>query len=701
VSIKKDILWRVGIVYMAILAFALFIVIKIITIQFIQKDRWIAKAEEISISNIPIPSNRGDILASDGKRLLASSVPYYEIRMDTRCDGLSDDFFYKNIDSLAIRLSHYFKDASAQQYKKKIVTARKKGNRFLLIKRRVNYLVLKDLKEFPIFREGRYKGGLIYLQEYKRIKPHNHLASRTIGVITESDTVVGVEGAYNDLLRGKEGQRLMQRLSGNVWMPIGDGNEIEPQDGYDVVTTIDINIQDVAENTLMQQLQKHSADHGTVVVMEVETGEIKAIANLKKGNDGHYYEMYNYAVGESSEPGSTFKLPIMIAALEDKVIDPNDSIDTEDGSYQVYDKKIKDSNYGDGGGGKISVKRAFEISSNVAMAKIVQENYKGKETKLIDRLYRMNLNEPLEIEIKGEGQPYVKYPNSEFWSGISLAMMSHGYEVRQTPLQTLTFYNAVANDGKMVKPMFVKELRKHGKIIKTFDTETINSSICSKSTLRKVHEMLEGVVENGTATNLKASSFKIAGKTGTAQLNYADKNKQLRHQASFVGYFPADNPKYSCIVVVNSPSRDVFYGNLVAGPVFLEIAEKVYSTNLDLHNALLAEEDKQLPYSKCGVKDETILALQQLEIPVSDSTTGNWVVTQKGEEQIALKNRSVIDNLVPNVMQMGLKDAVYLLESKGLKVKVVGRGSIKSQSIMPGSRIRGGETIVLEMSFIG
>jgi len=699
-SIKKDILWRFAVVYFSMLVLGALIVVRIITIQFVQKDKWVAKAEQISLKDIRIPSNRGDILADDGKRLLASSVPYYEIRMDMRADGLTDDLFYKNIDSLALRLSQMFRDKSPAQYKANLVNARKNGNRFYLVKKQVNHLQLKELMAFPIYREGRYKGGFIYLQENQRIKPHYSLASRTIGYLSEPGNIVGLEGAYDQQLSGIEGVRLMQRLAGGVWMPVSDKNEIEPKDGFDLVTTININLQDVAESALRRQLLKHSAHHGTAIVMEVKTGQVKAIVNLQKTGENRYNEVYNYAIGESSEPGSTFKLPVIMALLEDGYVDLNDTIDTGNGIYTLYDKKIRDSNWEYGGYGKITVQQAIEYSSNVAMAKMVTDHYKGREADFVNRLYRMNLNKKLGVEIKGEGAPYIKYPKTQYWSGISLAMMSHGYEVRLTPLQILAFYNAIANNGTLVKPTFVKQISLHGETIREFPEQIIDPSICSRSTLKKVQTMLEGAVEHGSASNLKSQNIKIAGKTGTAQINYADGKEELSYQASFVGYFPADNPKYSCMVVINSPSKSVYYGNVVAGPVFQEIAKKAYATDFELQHALLTiPKNPEVPYSKSGERTETIKALRELNIEVEEKTTSHWVATFKKEKSVELKNRTIINSLVPNVTEMGLKDALYLLESAGLKVKVNGRGSVQKQSIMPGTRITPGDVIELEMSF--
>ncbi|MBN2350614.1 MAG: transpeptidase family protein [Bacteroidales bacterium] len=705
-SLKKDILWRVAIVYLGVFLLGLIVLGKILYLQFVEKQKWEERIYNTTIRNVKLPANRGDIYSSD-KKLLASSIPYYEIRMDMRCPGLSDKEFYANVDSLAICLSGIFKDKPREYYKKNLIQARKRGNRFYLVKQRVNYIQLKQLKTFPIFRLGRYNGGFIYIQEYKRIKPNGNLASRTVGYTTESPggNVVGIEGAYEPYLAGTEGIRLEQRLSGNVWMPVNERNEIEPRDGKSVITTIDVTLQDVAEQALLKQLSNHKAHHGSVVLMEVKTGEIKAIANLTD-TFGRYMEFYNYAVGESTEPGSTFKLPALIALLEDTRVDIQDSVDTGNGIIYYYDKRIRDDSYEKGGYGKISLQDVFELSSNVGMAKVITDAYKDRPHHFIDRLYSMNLNEKLELEIKGEGIPEIKYPGDNYWSGVSLAMMSHGYEVRLTPLQILAFYNAVANNGKLVKPRFVKELQYRGKTVKRFPAEVINPSICSRSTLEKAKIMLEGVVEKGTASNLKNPNFKIAGKTGTTQIynkKYGYKTgTQVSYQASFVGYFPADKPKYSCIVVINSPSQDVYYGNRVAGPVFLEIANKVYSIDIEMQQSrdnknLVAD----LPYSKNGDKTELKEVLNELGIKINDKASGSdWVVTNKADKEINFEPRAIRKNLVPDVTLMGAKDALYLLENAGLKVEIKGRGSVRSQSIAPGTRVNKGQKIVLEMSFM-
>ena len=701
-------MWRVAIVYIAFLLFGLLIIGRVIYLQVFEKKTWTDEANTYSLKTMNIPADRGSIYASDG-RLLASSVPFYEIHFDAACENLTDRAFNKGVDSLALCLSRLFGDRSKEVYKRSLIEARQKGKRYHLVKSGVNYIQLKKLKEFPIFRLGRYKGGLIYMQENRRVRPHQNLAGRLIGYTSKdiNGNVVGIEGAYNDQLAGIQGVRLMQRLTGDVWMPMNERNEIEPKDGRDVITTLDVNLQDVAQKALLQQLVSQEAQYGTAILMEVKTGEVKAMVNLGRDEAGYYREVQNYAVGESTEPGSTFKLPVLIAALEDGVVELEDTVDTGDGTFKYYDKIIRDDRHEKGGYGKITVEEVFEKSSNVGMAKIITGAYKQRPGDFIDRLYAMRLNERLGIDIKGEGKPEIRYPGEKYWSGISLAMMAHGYEVRITPLQTLAFYNAIANNGKMVKPRFVKEIRYHGKLVRRFDTEVLQSSVCSRSTLRKVKKVLEGVVESGTAKNLSNPLIKIAGKTGTNQIynkKYGYKSaSEVSYQASFVGYFPADEPLYSCIVVVNSPSKYVYYGNMVAGPVFLEIARKVYATSVDMH-PLVTRNDEiplDLPYSKTGKREELRNVLKELDVPIENAhTPSDWVSTEKKEDAVSLSKRNIPKGLVPNVVSMGAKDAIYLLENAGLRVRLVGRGSVRQQSISPGTRAIKGDLITLEMTFI-
>jgi len=700
-SLKRDILIRSSLVYLGILLMGLLIVGKALHLQVFEQDKW-GKEENSTIRHKVIEPNRGNIYSADG-RLLAVEVPYYEIRMDFLSESFTREIFDSGVDELSKALSKIFRDRHWTTYKRDLVREREKGNRYYLVKRNVTYTQLQKVKDFPIYKLGKYKGGVMYVQQNKRDRPYGVLAARTVGYTMSGNlnNVVGIEGAYDKELKGIEGYRLMRKIRGDVWMPINDANEIEPRDGNDVVTTIDVDLQDVAESALFSQLQKHGADHGTVVLMEVQSGKVRAIANLALNDDGNYVEDYNYAIGESTEPGSTFKLASMIALLEDGYVHPEDIVDVGRGVTYYHNQKMEDS--GGKGLGKITVQRAFEASSNVGISKLVNENYEEKPEQFVNRLYEMGLNRKLEIGIKGEGKPDIKYTDSELWSGVSLPWMSIGYEVRMTPLQILTFYNSIANNGKMVKPIFVEEIRSHGKTIKRFDTEVLNNHICSRETLAQVRAMLEGVVDSGTARNLANSHYKIAGKTGTAQLaldkeGYADE----LYMASFAGYFPADDPKYSCIVVVNARSRQIYYGNLVAGPIFRAITDRIYVREFEMHgntDLLAGEHQVQAPYSKSGSGDALVSTFDYLDlslIPAKQDT--RWVSTKSTSNGVLLSSRPIPHELVPNVVDMGLKDAIYLLESKGLRVAVDGRGTVRKQSILAGSRIRKGETVRLNMS---
>ena len=699
-SLKRDILIRASLVYILVVVAGLLIFAKAMHLQFFEKEKW-AQEENSTVRHKVIEPNRGNIYSADG-RLLAVSVPFYEIRMDFKSESFTDDVFYGGVDQLAKSLATTFKDRHWSTYKQELVRAREKGERYYLVKRNVSYTQLQEVKNFPIYREGRFKGGVQYVQTNKRVRPYAMLAARTIGYTMSgnSRSVVGIEGAYEAELKGVEGYRLMRKIRGDVWMPINDAREIEPEDGYDVVSTIDVDLQDVAQNALHTQLLRHEADHGTVVLMEVETGKVRAIANLGRNEKGHYSEDYNYAIGESTEPGSTFKLASMIALLEDGHVKPDDIVDVDDGVVYYYGQKMEDS--GDEGLGKITVQHAFEASSNVGISTLVNENYKKKPELFVDRLYEMGLNRKLDIGIRGEGNPDIKYTDSELWSGLSLPWMSIGYEVRMTPLQILTFYNAIANNGTMVKPVFVEKMLSHGKVVKEFQTEVLNNHICSRETLQQVRAMMEGVVENGTGKNLSNSHYKIAGKTGTAQVSLSKEGytKSL-YQASFVGYFPADKPKYSCIVVVNAPSRHIYYGNLVAGPIFRSVTDRIYVREYDMHDNRIevARNEIQVPFSKSGMREALENTYAYLGLPIQQGNEkGWWVSTKSTSSGMQLNDRIIPEALVPNVVDMGLKDALYLLESRGIRVVVNGRGTVRQQSVRPGVRISKGMEVHLNMS---
>ncbi len=702
-AVRDEIVWRSGIVYTAVAILAVAILIRIMILQFVERGKWKEMSEQVVFKTDEVQANRGDIVAHDG-RLLASSVPYYTIYMDTRSTGMSSSTWANGINGLSAGLAEIIGMRTASGWKSAITEARKRGDRYFLIQRRVDYMTLQKLKKLPIFREGQYKGGMVTITENRRILPHNELAMRTIGYLNlgEEGTEVGIEGAFEKELAGKNGLAVKQRLTGGDWIVVESPNSVESKDGNDILTTLDVDLQDVANSALLNQLRKHGADHGCAVLMEVATGDIRAIVNLELGNDGNYHESYNYAVGESTEPGSTFKLPALMAAMEDGVIDTGDVVDTGDGSVKFYNKVIRDTR--EGGYGKLTVKQVFEKSSNVGTSKIISEKYKDRPKDFVNRLYAMRLNEKLDLQIKGEGSPLIRYPGEKFWSGLSLPMMSHGYEVQLTPLQILTFYNAVANDGKMVRPRFVTAIMRNGSIIKTFNKEVIVNSIASRSTIKKARSMMEGVVEHGTATNLKNGNYKIAGKTGTAQIakgRSGYRREGVSYQASFVGYFPADYPLYSCIVVVNAPSNGVYYGNLVAGSVFKEIADRVYSTNFYRDYKIATDEKVNKPAAPeagNGFRGDIDEVLGDLDVRYRRTADDDWVATRESGDTVRLAPVKQQQGLIPDVRGMSLRDAIFLLENSGLNVHYNGKGKVLRQSPQQGSRYFEGTTVSLEMT---
>jgi cell division protein FtsI (penicillin-binding protein 3) len=699
-ALRDEIVWRSGIIYFVVVLFAVAILLGILYLQYIQHGKWSAMSEQYVYRTAEIPANRGDILTHDG-RLLASSVPYYTIYMDTRSTGMSEKTWARGINGLSEGLAKILGERSAAGWKSVISEARKQGDRYFLIKRRVDYETLKKIKQLPIFREGQYKGGMVTQVENRRVLPNNELAARTVGYLNLGDegTVVGIEGSFNKDLAGRNGIAVQQRLTGGDWITIDNASSVESNDGNDVITTIDIDLQDVATSALRNQLWKHNAHHGCVVLMEVATGDIRAIVNLEQSGDGSYHETYNYAIGESTEPGSTFKLPVLMAALEDGVIDTGDIVDTGTGSVKFYNKVIRDTR--EEGYGKLTVKEVFEKSSNVGTSKLIYEHYKDNPRDFVNRLYAMKLNQKLDIQIKGEGTPLIRYPGEKLWSGLTLPMMSHGYEVQMTPLQILTFYNAVANDGRMMKPRFVTAVVRNGITIKRFELDVIINSIASRSTIRKAKKMMEGVVENGTAINLKDASYKIAGKTGTAQIAKDKRGYRLgAYQASFVGYFPAENPLYSCIVVVNAPSNGVYYGNLVAGSVFKEISDKVYATNFfrDYKPENKNERIASAPEAGNGYRADINEVLSELDIRYRRTADNDWVATRERGDTVRLVGVNIKKGLVPDVRGMSLRDAIYLLENSGYRVRYDGKGRVLRQSPEHGARYFEGQIVSLEMN---
>jgi len=659
----KHISYRIYLVALVVFLMAIGVAVKLTNIQWVEGDYYRKLAKERSVKNFVIPANKGNIYSSDGS-LLATSIPNYKVRFDAMAPKKED--FDKNLQPLCDSLSKLLGKPS-QFYKTEFLRARSTKNRYYLVARNLSYTEYMKIKSFPLFNKGAYRGGIITEQKTVREHPIGLVAERTIGYerIRPNGTPdgKGIEWAFRDYLNGKDGKRLMQKMAKGQWKPIRDENEIEPQDGYDIISTIDVYIQDIAHHALLKQLEYYEADHGSVVVMETKTGEVKAISNLGRDKNGGYSETVNYAVAESHEPGSTFKLIDLIALFEDKLADTSSVFDSKGGEITYYNRRVRDSKKG--GYGKISLGRGFELSSNTVLVQAVYDNYKNNPQKYVDHIKRMKLHEPLGLQIKGEGKPIIPQPGEKNWYGTTLPWMAYGYSVSMTPLQTLTLYNAVANDGEMVKPLFVKEIKEWNKTIKKFDKEVINPKIASQETIDKIKAVLENVVKKGTGSKLYSKDFSMAGKTGTAQMGYADK-ANLYYSSSFVGYFPADQPKYSCIVVVHKPSKSKgYYGADVSGPVFKRIAQKVF-TDVPSTNEVKNLE-KRIPIQEKNY--ETFYANSSKEL-----------------------------NTIPNVKGMSGMDAIALLENLKIKVKIIGIGKVKKQSIQPGEPLLKNSTIILELS---
>ncbi|GAB3935861.1 penicillin-binding protein [Mucilaginibacter myungsuensis] len=706
-NIRANILMRVYLAFGLIVLFALAVVVQLCRVQFVQGKKWSAMADSLSTKYVTVDASRGNILAVDGS-LLATSVPEYELHMDMLAAGIeSQANFDLRIDSLAGKLSSFFGDHSTREYSRMLRNARADSARYQLIRRKVTYQQLKAIRKFPVFNLGKYKGGLIVIAKNKRIMPFQSLAARTIGYKNENvDNPVGLEGAYADYINGENGKRLMQRIAGGVWTPVNEDDEVATVDGADIVSTLDVNFQDVAQKALRHQLDSIQADFGTVVLMETATGEIRAIANLTRDpKDNKYYEKQNYAISYAAEPGSTFKLASYMALLDDNKIDTGKQVDVmHGGPYQIINPRngrvalrVRDAA---DEGGVISARRAFELSSNIGAVKLVLGGYANNPKAFTDKLYSWHLQEKNRLQIRGEGQPVIKNPGSKHWNKLqSLAQIAYGYESKLTPLQMLTFYNSVANNGKMVAPVFVREIRRLGNTVERFPARVINPQVCSPEALVKVKSLLEGVVQEGTGkTHIKNKLYTVAGKTGTAQiangsLGYGSKSA---HQASFCGYFPANDPKYSMIVVISNPRKGLHLAAWVAGPVFRKIADRVYAQDIAIkrteapmnlvgntHPPKIKEGDnkavKQV-YSKLGMK------------PMYASNEPVSVDTSAGLPFEASKFKK---GTVPSVTGMGLSDAMYALSNAGYKINARGSGVVASQSVTTGSAMPKGSTITI------
>lgn len=713
--IKNEVLVRVYIVLFLLIAGAVVIISKAIRISVIEGK---VLREQVSdkIRTQNVEAERGNILTETGE-LLSTSIPVFDVAFDPNSSGIKPGEFESNVDSLADAIANYVDQTyTPGGYRDYLIKMKKDGKRYVVIKRNASFGEKEMMSQFPLFNQGQFAGGFIATRNFRRDRPYGLLARRTIGYIRENAKPVGLEAYFDEQLRGEDGEQLMLLVdptpNKEVYIPINDRETIKPKRGNDIVCTIDIELQSITENALLRAMNHHNAEWGTAIVMEVKTGKIKAIANLGQTSEG-WWETYNYAVGQLIEPGSTFKLASMMALLEDGHVRLQDSIPLFKGRTEFYGEEMVDSyahSYEKG-----TVQRAFEISSNVGISTMVDYfynkkndvsgQYPGNAGRFIEQLKRFNLNLPTGVEIGGERTPYIKeaYNTEDNWSGTTLPWMSIGYEVMLTPLQMLTFYNAVANDGVMMRPYLVTEIQHLGETIETVKPVVVDEAISSRRTIRQVQELLEGVVENGTARKMRTDQYSFAGKTGTAQVGYQklkQRTKLSGYQASFAGYFPADDPLYSCIVVINKPTQNGYYGATVAGPVFREIADKAFATKIDLHAPINIERDSihAVPAKSVGEVQDMAYLMQELEFESYGKPASDWVVLRANRgDSLKVMTRRISNSSVPNVVGMGLRDALYLLENRNLKVKARGVGVVKEQSLKAGSRVPRNGTIWLRL----
>ncbi|MDH6342184.1 cell division protein FtsI (penicillin-binding protein 3) [Parabacteroides sp. PFB2-12] len=674
---------------------------------FVEKDKWIAVGESQKRPDRLVLPGRGNIYSAEGK-LMATSVPRYNLYIDFRADGFKPEVFQQSLDSLSYYLANKLKDKTAAGYKTHLQNGLKgKSRQFPICRQRVSYADLKEIKTYPFLRLNRNVSGFYTKEMVQREKPFGTLASRTIGDIYGELEATGVskgknglELKYDSLLRGEAGLSSVRRVGGS-WTNV---TEIEPIDGMDVWTTIDIDIQDFTEKALVDKLKEIDAESGTAVVMEVATGEIKAITNMGRIREGVYGETKNHAVADETEPGSTFKVASIMVALEDGVCQPGDSVDTGNGLYMIAGQRMTDHNLNRGGYQTITVEKAIWVSSNIGVSKTILDGYADKPEKFVEGLYRIGMNADLDLEIPGSGKSKIRMPNVDRsnWSKTALPWMSIGYETQILPIQTLTFYNAIANGGKMMRPYFTREITNQGKVVEKFSPTVLIPSICSKKTLAIVQDMLLGVVENGTGTDVRSNMIRIAGKTGTAQIASGGVYRTAGHQVSFCGYFPADDPQYSCIVVIRQPRIGYPSGGTMSGVVVKNIAERIYAHQMSFDLRKIDRDSMAVmtPHVKGGDRKAVEQVLRRLDVKAeTGEPETDWVVAvAEGEkEEVVLKDLAVSNGKVPRVIGMGAKDAIYLLEQAGLQVHLSGVGKVISQSIQPGQQAVRGQTVTLQL----
>lgn len=709
-EIKKDILWRVYLCFICIVVFSVFILSKAFVIQKFQGEHWRSMGDSMHQKIVEINADRGTIFSEDGQ-MLSTSLPQFDIYMDFMADGLRDNdgkIYKEHIDSFAIGLANYFKDKPAKEYKKDFEIAYKKRNRYYPLKKKITFEDYKALREFPLVKLGKNKSGIIVEQSSRRVAPFGLLANRTIGLSREyinsegkiKKMNVGLEMSYDSLLNGQNGKRLVRFISGGA-VPV-QGFQVEPEDGKDIYTTLDVNMQDITETALLRMLQAVKAEYGTAILMETKTGKIKAIANLGRNpNDTTYWENDNYAL-RVTEPGSTIKIVSYLASIDKGDVKPGDLFEVgSTARMQVGPRPITDAHRMPKS--VMTIEECIAHSSNIGMGKVALKAFGKQPTAYKQYLDKYHLTKKSPIDLSAVPTPYVASLDPKAGGLMNLVTMAFGYAINVSPMQLLTLYNAIANNGTMVKPYLVNSIRNKGVVVREMQPVVLERQICKPTTIEAAKKALELVVTEGSGKNVfKDMPFKVAGKTGTAQV--ADKGIGYAHriyQASFAGYFPADNPQYSCIVVVRTRAGSgLYYGGQLAAPVFREIATKVYSMYVDRKTPKDykgAVDSSHYFYAgrSSGIKN----VLDYLNVPFIDSIhQSEWATMYADNYQRIVTTNVVKDKLMPNVKGMALRDAIQLLENMGLRVDVKGSGKVIVQSIEPGAPFKKGQEVSLRLA---
>lgn len=711
---KKNVSVRYLLVVALLVLLGVMVIVKAGYTMFFKRGYWEEVAARFVKEDVVVKPNRGNILSSDGQ-LMASTLPEYRIYMDfmTSEKGKErrekdqyrrDTLIANHLDEICEGLHRIFPDKSAAEFKARMELGRKKGSRnWSIYPKRISYIQYKEVKKLPVFKMSQYRGGFIGKPFNRRKKPFGSLAKRTLGDTDRNNpdsAKNGIELAYDSILRGRSGLTHRQKVM-DRYLPIVD---VPAEDGCDIVTTIDVNMQDIAEKALVDKMKELNADMGVVILMEVKTGEVRAMVNMSKLSDGSYGEEYNHAITTRMEPGSTFKTASMLVALDDGVIDTSDVVDTGNGVMRMHGSNMKDHNWYRGGYQVLTIPEVLMVSSNIGVSRVIDENYKDNPTKFVEGLHRVGIGTPLELDLAGYLPPVIRYPNPKNWWKTTLPWMSIGYETQIAPINTLAFYNAIANDGVLVKPRFVKAVMRDGKVVEEFEPIVLKERICGESALGKIQAVLESVVSRGLGKQAGSKQFRVSGKTGTAQVSQGKagyKGGTMWYLVSFCGYFPSDNPRYSCIVAIRKPGYPASGGGM-AGPVFSRVAERVMAGSLkrDISEAV-DSNTVVIPEVKNGHWEETRYVLSKLDVRnrhedrnLADDAWGKAVRTA---HEVNFSEMEIAPGRMPDVRGMGAKDAVFLIESAGLKVRLDGVGKVRSQSIAPGSRIVKGQTVRIVM----